>query len=122
MCFNLAPVQVARRTTAEILATMCTSAIFMQPEKYPNPAVSLTDVLKYSLSLGITRADLPLKLKTQIDAILKEPTAAAAGASSLGASSSKPKKDKKDKHHESAQAAQSAKSDSKKKKKDKKVK
>jgi hypothetical protein len=76
---------------SEVIATLVTSAIFLNPIKYPNPGVALPDVMKFNATLGITKADLPDKLRKQVDGAL---TTAAATPPDI----KKDKKDKKDKN------------------------
>lgn len=93
-----------------VVATMCVASTFLVPQK----AADLPNVLKYiASSLGMTKSDLPTKLKKLVD---EANTAVTAGSASK--SDKNDKKDKKDKKHGKDSKGKSDKKASKKARKD----
>jgi hypothetical protein len=78
--------QAARRSTALILATLTCSSVFLDAKK--NPTTDVPELIKYIATLGVTKADLPCKLKVHVEAAL--------GGGDLSEQKEK-KKDKKEK-------------------------
>jgi hypothetical protein len=68
LIINLCFLKDARRTTALVLSTLTCSSVFLDPKK--TPATDIPDLLKYAGTLGVTKADLPAKLKTHVQAAL----------------------------------------------------
>jgi hypothetical protein len=104
----LQKVQAVRRLASEVIATLVTSAICLNPAKYPNPGEAIPDVMKFNAGLGITKADLPLKLRQQVDGALTIAAATPPGK--------KDKKDKKDKQDDKEKKDKKDKQDNKKNK------
>ena len=88
-----------------VVSTMCVASTFLNPQK----ASELPNALQYiASSLGVTKSDLPTKLRKMVD---EAHAAVTAGSAS-------DKKDKKDKKHSRDSKDKSDKRASKKSKKD----
>ena len=90
-----------------VVATMCVASTFLTPQK----SADLPNVLKYiASSLGVTKSDLPMKLKKLVDEANTAVTAVSASKSD--------KSDKKDKKYGKDSKGKSDKKASKKARKD----
>ena len=94
-----------------VVSTMCVASTFLNPHR----ASELPNALKYIASvLGVTKSDLPTKLRKMVD----EADAAVTAGSASDKNDKKDKKDKKDRKHGRDSKDKSDKKASKKSRKD----